>query len=121
MTKRSITLTPGPGDKRGMSLRADVQNPSDALGGVAGITAAYASIVTDIATLVTDAGSPTQAHVTTLAADWVTLKAVLDALVTGAAAAVTQFNKGIVLQVDDVLAPATLPVDLNALKATMYQ
>ena len=30
------------------------------------------AVAADIATLVADAGSPTQAHVTTLAADWVT-------------------------------------------------
>ena len=57
------------------------------------IQTGYAAVATDIATLVTDGASPTQAHVTTLAADWVILKALIDAQVTaGANSAVLVFD-----------------------------
>lgn len=48
----------------------------------------YAAVATDIATLVSDGASPTQAHVTTLAADWAILKAILDGNQTAAAGTV---------------------------------
>lgn len=40
----------------------------------------YSAVATDIATLVADGASPTQAHVTTLNTDWGTLKTSLDAV-----------------------------------------
>lgn len=56
--------------------------------GADAIVTGYASLVTHLATLVADGVSPTQAHVTTVAADWTALKAIIDANQTAAAAAV---------------------------------
>jgi hypothetical protein len=108
VSKKSIAATVS---STGQINSGQVQNPYDIANGIAVITADYAAVVTDIAQLVTDGGSPTQAHVTTLAADWVTLKAVLDGLVASAAAAASAFNTGVVVQVDAVLVPTTTPVD----------
>lgn len=53
------------------------------------IQTGYAAVAADTATLVTDGATPTQAHVTTLAADWAILKALIDAQVTAGANSVT--------------------------------
>jgi len=45
----------------------------------------YTAVAADIATLVADGATPTQAHVTTLNTDWGTLKALIDTAVTDAA------------------------------------
>ena len=44
----------------------------------------YTTFATDLATLVADGASPTQAHVTAVDNDWTTLKALIDAAVSAA-------------------------------------
>lgn len=44
------------------------------------VTAAEATVNTDVATLVADGATPTQAHVNTLNTDWGTLKTAIDAM-----------------------------------------
>lgn len=71
-------------DANGRDSKPATPIPAPANAAVTG----YAAVATDVATLVSDGASPTQAHVTTLAADWVILKAILDGNQTGAAGAV---------------------------------
>lgn len=60
----------------------------------------YTTVAANIATLVADGASPTQAHVTTLNTNWATLKALIDAAVTAAAAAPTSQTGGVVAVID---------------------
>ena len=92
-------------------------NPYDSAHAVAAITAAYASVVTDIATLVSDAGSPTQGHVNTLNTDWGVFKTALDAAIAAAATAAKAFDVGLLVQCDDVKIPPSYPIDVTRLVA----
>lgn len=53
------------------------------------VVTGYATVATAIGVLVADAGSPTQAHVTTLNNAWTTLKALIDGNQTAAGHAAT--------------------------------
>jgi hypothetical protein len=75
MTRKLLTLT------KGADSNSDGR-PSMAQGGGAGPVTSYdyTNVAADIATLVADGATPTQAHVTALNGHWTTLKASLDAI-----------------------------------------
>jgi hypothetical protein len=75
----------------GTGLRASIgqgaaSSPSVATAQAAGTALTYATFATDLATLVADGATPTQAHVTAVNNDWTTLKAAIDLLVADVAA-----------------------------------
>ena len=81
-------------------------------GQAVGITATHAAAVnTDVATLVADGATPTQAHVNTLNTDWTAMKADMAALQT----AITALTADISLYIGSIANVA----DMNKLRSTL--
>jgi hypothetical protein len=86
------------GDGSKYRIQAASVAPSSSAPSQTAVSAAEALVVTDVATLVADGASPTQAHVTQLNTDWGTLKTALDAYL----AAVTAYAGTVSGAVGDV-------------------
>lgn len=81
----AIDVAPGPAP-----AYADSVKTATALAVTDNTNAAYTTVAANIATLVADGATPTQAHVTTLNTNWGTLKALIDTQTTDTTAADTK-------------------------------
>lgn len=104
MTKLAITAPAGLAPST-----SSVQHPYDF---ASAIVVSYTTFAADLATLVADGASPTQAHVNAVNSDWTSLKAVIDGVVAKGVAAAALYDKALLLAIDDVKAPAALARDI---------